>query len=117
MTSNLFILNDAPYGTERSYNGLRLAGALAKQPKQGIRVFLIGDGAGCAHVHQKVPAGHYNIEVMIKNVVKLGGSVGVCASCMDARGIGDDELIEGTHRSSMDELASWSAEAERVLVF
>lgn len=24
----LFILNDAPYGTEKSYNGLRLAGSL-----------------------------------------------------------------------------------------
>ena len=26
----LFILNDAPYGSERSYNALRLAKALAK---------------------------------------------------------------------------------------
>lgn len=28
-SSTLFILNDAPYGNERAYNGLRLAGALA----------------------------------------------------------------------------------------
>ena len=28
MARNLFILNDRPYGTERSYNALRLAGAL-----------------------------------------------------------------------------------------
>jgi len=26
----LFILNEAPYGSERSYNGLRLAGTLSK---------------------------------------------------------------------------------------
>ena len=31
MARTLFILNDAPYGTERSYNGLRLAGALSKR--------------------------------------------------------------------------------------
>ncbi len=28
--NTLFILNDAPYGTERSYNGLRLARALGQ---------------------------------------------------------------------------------------
>jgi uncharacterized protein involved in oxidation of intracellular sulfur len=27
----LMILNDAPYGSERTYNGLRLAGSLARQ--------------------------------------------------------------------------------------
>jgi uncharacterized protein involved in oxidation of intracellular sulfur len=30
MAKNLFILNDPPYGTERSYNALRLALSLAK---------------------------------------------------------------------------------------
>jgi uncharacterized protein involved in oxidation of intracellular sulfur len=50
----LFILNDPPYGTERSYNALRLAGSLAKQPDVRVRVFLIGEGATCAHAHQKV---------------------------------------------------------------
>lgn len=33
---HLFLLNDAPYGTERSYNGLRLALALTnKEPEAG----------------------------------------------------------------------------------
>jgi uncharacterized protein involved in oxidation of intracellular sulfur len=36
---------------------------------------------------------------------------------MDARGITDDELIEGAHRSSMDELTEWTANADKVLVF
>ena len=29
MAKTLFILNDPPYGTERSYNALRLAGSLS----------------------------------------------------------------------------------------
>jgi uncharacterized protein involved in oxidation of intracellular sulfur len=83
----LFILNDPPYGTERSYNASRLAGALSKLlPGEQVRVFLIGEGATCAHGGQKLPAGHYNIEVMLKAVTKHGGEIGVCASCMDARG-------------------------------
>lgn len=116
-SSTLFILNDAPYGTERSYNALRLAGALSKQGGAKVRVFLIGDAAACAHAQQKVPQGHYNIEVMLKNVVKHGGEVGVCASCMDARGIADTELTEGTRRSSLDELARWTSDSGQVLVF
>jgi uncharacterized protein involved in oxidation of intracellular sulfur len=113
----LFILNDPSYGTERSYNGLRLAGSLSKQADAHVRVFLIGEGATCAHAHQKVPQGHYSIEVMLKAVLKHGGEIGVCSSCMDARGISDAELIEGTKRSSMDELTTWSIEADKVLVF
>jgi uncharacterized protein involved in oxidation of intracellular sulfur len=113
----LFILNDPPYGTERSYNALRLAGALAKNADQHVRVFLIGEGAVCAHGGQKPPQGHYSIEVMLKTVTKHGGEIGVCASCMDARGIHDAELVEGTHRSSLSELAVWTVEADKVVVF
>ena len=39
----LFVLNDPPYGTERSYNALRLAGSLVKREGEEVRVFLIGD--------------------------------------------------------------------------
>ena len=44
----LVILNEPPYGNERSYNGLRLAGSLARQKDVQVKVFLIGDAAGCA---------------------------------------------------------------------
>ena len=113
----LFILNDPPYGSERSYNGLRLAGSLARDTAHEVKVFLIGEGATCAHRNQKLPQGHYNIEIMLKSVLKYGGEVGVCASCMDARGITDTELVEGTHRSSLEQLTAWTADAHQVLVF
>ena len=113
--STLFVLNDPPYGTERSYNALRLAGSLSKRGTP-MRLFLIGEGAACAHQNQKVPQGHYSIEVMLKTVIKHGGEIGVCASCMEARGIADADLIEGTHRSSMDELTRWTEEAGKVIV-
>ena len=35
MAKTLFILNDPPYGTERSFNGLRMAHALAKHDPEG----------------------------------------------------------------------------------
>jgi len=113
----LVILNDAPYGSERTYNGARLAGTLAKKEGDEVRVFLIGDAAAAAHNRQKVPSGFYNLEVMLGSVVNHAGVVGVCGTCMDARGIAAEDLIAGAHRSSMDELTQWTAWADKVLVF
>jgi len=113
----LVILNDPPYGTERSYNGLRLAGALGKIPDHSVRVFLLGDSAACAKAGHAVPQGWPNINRMLTVILQHKGEVGVCGTCMDARGITDAELVAGTRRSTMDELAAWTAWADRVLVF
>jgi uncharacterized protein involved in oxidation of intracellular sulfur len=101
----LFILNDLPCGTERSYNGLRLAGALAKRGDGEVRVFLIGDAVGCAMANQKLPDGHYHLDRMIGACARHGADIGCCGTCMDARGITEDMLTKGTRRSSLDELA------------
>jgi len=113
----LLVLNGPPYGDERSYNALRLAGSLVKREGEQVRVFLIGDAAACAKRNQKVPSGYYNLEVMLGSVARRGGSIGVCSSCMDARGINQEDLTEGAHRSSMDELADWTLWADKVLAF
>ena len=117
MAKNLFILNDGPYGTERSYNALRLAGAVSKREGEEVRVFLMGDAAACARAGQKVPTGYYNIEVMLGAVARHGGSVGVCGTCMDARGLAAEALTEGAKRSTLDELTTWTQWAEKVVVF
>jgi uncharacterized protein involved in oxidation of intracellular sulfur len=98
----LFILNDAPYGSERTYNGVRLAASLSKAEGEQAKVFLIGDAASCAKQGQKVPEGFYNLEVMLGRVARNGAEIGVCGTCMDARGIAEAELIEGSHKSTMD---------------
>ena len=116
MTKTLFILNDAPYGTERSYNGLRLAKAVSKQPDQQIRVFLMGDAVACAKAGQKLPDGYYNAGDMVK-MVAMAGEVGLCGTCMTARGIEDSELVPGAVRKTLNDLAAWTAEADKILVF
>ena len=60
----LIICNDPPYGTERSWNGLRLAGALSRRDGVEVRVFLLGDAVGCAVAGQKVPEGYYHPDQM-----------------------------------------------------
>lgn len=115
--TTLLILNDAPYGSERTYNALRLAGSLSRREDTQVKVFLMGDAVTSAKAGQKVPSGYYNIATMVGAVVRHGGELGVCGSCIDARGIGETELLEGARRSSMDELTSWTIEADKVLVF
>jgi uncharacterized protein involved in oxidation of intracellular sulfur len=114
---HLLILNDPPYGTERSYNGLRLAGVLAKRPELEVRVFLMGDAASCAKQGQKVPQGYYNLGRMLQVVGQNRGEIGVCGSCMDARGLQAADLIGGARRSTLEELADWTLWADRVLIF
>lgn len=114
---SLFVLNDPPYGTERSYNALRLAGALAKREGEDVRVFLMGDAAACAKAGQSVPQGYYNVNRMLQAITLKHATIRVCGSCMDTRGIKEAELLEGTRRSSLEELADWTQWANRVLVF
>ena len=113
----LIILNDPPYGTERSYNGVRLANSLAKEEQNVVSVFLMGDAAGCAAAGQTTPTGYYNLERMFKILTAKGGQIGVCGSCMEARGLKPESLVPGAHRSSLEELTCWTQEANKVLVF
>jgi len=113
----LFILNDAPYGSERSYNALRLARSLLKAGGAEVKVFLIGDAAACAKAGQKVPQGFYNIGDMLGMVLRAGAEVGVCGTCIDARGIAETDLVQSAHRSTMDELTTWTQWADKLLVF
>jgi uncharacterized protein involved in oxidation of intracellular sulfur len=117
MAKNLFILNDPPYGTERSYNALRLALALAKTDGEQVRVFLMGDAAACAKAGQKVPEGYYNLGDMLGMVARRKAEIGVCGTCMDARGITETELVTGAGRGTLAQLAEWTVWADKVLVF
>ena len=114
----LLLLNDPPYGTERCYNGLRLALALAKSdPAIAVTVFLMADAVTCAKSGQKTPDGYYNVERMLKGVLAGKGQVLLCGTCMDARGLADAEMLSGARRSTMAELVTITVSAEKVLVF
>ena len=113
----LVVLNDPPYGTERSYNGLRLAGSLVRREGVELRVFLFGDAVGCALAGQKVPDGYYHLDRMVTAVVRDGGEVGCCGTCMDARAFSEAALVEGARRSTLEEVSEWVIWADKVLTF
>ena len=114
----LFIINDAPYGTEKAYNALRLAMALQKEhPQIEVLIFLMADAVTCALSQQKTPQGYYNVERMIKAVINKGGQIKLCGSCCEARGLSQLALIDGIEISTMSQLAQWVVETDKVLTF
>lgn len=113
----LMILNDPPYGTERTYNGLRLALSLAKRPDVRLTVFLMADAVGAARRGQTTPDGYYNLGRMVKRMTVAPHRVLLCGSCLDARGFTEADLLEGAARSTMEDLTTATLDADKTLVF
>ena len=114
----LILINDAPYGTEKAYNALRMANQLNKEHETvEVRIFLMADAANCAVAGQTTPNGYYNIERMLKYSLAKGAKLKICGSCADARGLKNVSLIEGSEISTMAELTNWVVDSDKVIVF
>ncbi len=114
----LFIINDAPYGTEKAYNALRLANQVKKDsPETEVRIFLMADAVTCAIPNQKTPDGYYNIERFLKGLAVKGCAIKLCGTCIDARGLTDIRFVDGAVRSNLAELSEWVITSDKVLAF
>lgn len=111
------IINGSAYGLDSTYNAIRLAGSLSKRDNVKVTVFLMGDGVSAAMQNQKTPDGYYKLDRMLSIVSRNGGFIECCGTCMDARGISDGMLVEGSRRSTMEILADHTLAADKVLVF
>jgi uncharacterized protein involved in oxidation of intracellular sulfur len=113
----LMILNDPPYGSERLFNALRLADVLLKVEEDlELTVFLLGDAVLAAKAGQSTPAGYYNVGRMLTPIIRRG-LVLCCETCMEARGLQAEELVEGCRRARLGELGTLTLDADRVLTF
>ena len=114
----LIIVNDASYGTEKAYNAFRFVMTFQKQHKDvDVNIFLIADAVTCAIPNQQTPEGFYNLERMLKSIIKKGGQVKACGSCLDARGLKEVPLIDGVEPSTMSQLTLWTYDADKVITF
>ena len=113
----LVVVNGAAYGSDTTFNAVRLAVALAKRDEMQLQLFLMGDGVTCLVAGQKVPDGYYHLDRMVTSVLHHEGEVACCGTCLDARGLTEELLVPGARRSTLDELADWTLAADKVLVF
>jgi uncharacterized protein involved in oxidation of intracellular sulfur len=111
------ILNDAPYGSERTFNALRLADTLLTLDEDvTLTVCLLGDAVWCAKQGQQTPDGYYNIGRLLRPVLRRG-LVLVCETCMAARGLQAQDLLEGCRQARLGEVGMMVLDADKVLTF
>ena len=117
MKQILMILNGPAYGTDETFNAIRLAVALARHDQAQLTVFLLGDAVTCAIAGQKTPDGYYNLARLLKSIAHHGGAIACCSTCLESRGLTTDHLIEDATRSTMQELAERTIHADQILTF
>lgn len=118
MVKLLIIANDAPYGGEKTWNALRLAGASASaEIGMQVRVFLMGDAVSAAKKGQVTPEGFYNFEKILVDLAAKGVEVKCCGTCLKSRGLKEEDLVEGAQRGTMMILANWVKESDRIVTF
>ncbi|MFC1237182.1 DsrE/DsrF/TusD sulfur relay family protein [Vibrio sp. F74] len=114
----LIIVNDAPYGSEKLFNALRLAIQLNEQEGKPVKVslFLLSD-AVTAILPKQSPNEGYNIQQMLEIVIAQNNQVKFCGSCVQARGLSGLDVIEGCESATMDDLAQWVIMADKTISF
>lgn len=119
METVTIVLNTAPYGDEKVWNALRLAKALmVSTEKMKVNIFLMGDSVTTAKKGQKPPEGYYNLEKMLKELVDQGTKVVACRTCVNARGLTQEELIPGVRvGTTTGDLAEWIRTSQKALSF
>lgn len=113
----LVILQGPAYGDERAYNWLRLVAELAKRDDVTVRVFCFGDAVTVAVDGQEVPNGYYHLGRMLTVAARHGTEIGLCGTCMNARGISDEMIVDAARRSSLAEVADWVLWADKTVTF
>ena len=77
---------------------------------------MLGDAVGCAVAGQRLPEGHYHLDRMLKPLVRRG-EIACCGTCLDARAIQEERLVEGARRASLEERTDWTLWADKILTF
>jgi uncharacterized protein involved in oxidation of intracellular sulfur len=115
----LIVFNHEPYdNTDVTWNGLRLAETLRKKGQE-VRIFLMNDSVDLARDVCKPPAGYdQDLSQMLKDLISNSVVVKVCGTCMSRCGIYKNHpYFEGAEKSTMNGLADWVVDSDKILTF
>lgn len=114
----LFIFNESPYGTEKTFNSLRLATNLQEEYGNQIemKLFFFSDSVIAGLAGQNPNEGA-NIQQVVEILVSQGAEVKLCTSCSKARGIQSLPLVEGVSLGTLDDVSAWTLWADKVINF
>jgi tRNA 2-thiouridine synthesizing protein D len=107
------VIADGPYTKERPYTMLRFAyTALLDEHK--VNIFLVEDGIFVGKKKQD-PTTYDNVGKWMSDVISEGANVKACGVCMRARGLSEEELVEGIEKTSMNGFLDMCVEADNVI--
>lgn len=98
------ILWTTPYGFQNTGTALRLA-KTALQKGYSVKLFATGDGVHNFTKDQKA-SGIPNAEKQFSELMKTGLRVELCGTCLNFRGIKNEEITSGAERSNLKNLFS-----------
>jgi uncharacterized protein involved in oxidation of intracellular sulfur len=118
METLTMILTSSPYGDEKLWNALRIVQALVCTAlKIKVNIFLLGDAVTAAKRGQNPPQGYYNLGKMLKELTGHRVEINFCRTCLAARGIAEQDLVEGAKAGTMINLAKWIEQSQKTLSF
>lgn len=117
--STLIVFNHQPYdGSDVAWNGLRLAKTL-KQKGEEVRIFLMNDSVDLARDTTIKPEFYeYDLVQILKELYEDGAKLKVCGTCQARCGLNKNQpYFNDEIKGTMDNLASWVIECDKVLTF
>ncbi|MFV0576655.1 MAG: DsrE/DsrF/TusD sulfur relay family protein [Vibrio sp.] len=117
MQKILIVAHESPYGTEKLFNSLRIALALKDQDEQEVelKLFLMSDAVFGAIKNQSTPDLSYNIQQMLDILVSQNVPILLCKTCVVARGVTEEHIIDGAKIGTLGDLTTWTLEADKVI--
>ena len=116
MVTYTIIINEAPYGKERAYTGLRFARMCVFEGHK-TNVFLMENGVYVAKKGQKTSSNQPYLCEYLDELVKDGVEVKVSVVCVQARGLNENDLIAGAKIVTLNELVEWTTNSDKIMVF
>jgi sulfur relay (sulfurtransferase) complex TusBCD TusD component (DsrE family) len=92
--------------------------ARARETRRRIRPCLPARRRG--HLRPRRPANTGRLlqpRAHLGAAIARGAEIGLCGTCIDARAIHEDQLVDGTRRSTLEELTDWTIWADKVISF
>ena len=109
------VISESPYGREKPYTALRFA-LSSLVDEHNVNLFLVQDGVFVG-LKEQAPKQYPNHFELLETFLEEGGKLRVCGVCINARGVSQEDLIDGAEVVGMHEFVDWVAESGNVLMF
>ena len=116
MVSYCIFIGSGPYTTERPYTALRFAYTALLDGNQ-VKLFAFEDAIFALKKNQN-PAQIYKIQEWVEKCLEEENfEIAACGVCMKARGMANEELIEGIQMGTMEKALQYTKDCEKLLFF